>query len=321
MAPRAPRRAPFARRVHGEVQGERRSVWDEVYAAVRRIPRGRVMTYGQVSELLGSRISPKAVGWAMHTAPEDVPWQRVVNASGRCSTERRHDIPLGMQRGLLESEGVAFRLDGSIDLDAYRHVSRAVPGVRRTRRERTGMTLVALLRGINVGRAKRVAMSELRRLIEGIGFRDVRTVLNSGNLLLVAPRGERRAAAARIREAIASSLEVEALVVVVSAADLAEAVAQNPLAAVATDPSRLLVAFPEEPGALRRLSSLAGEDWRDEVLAVGRRAAYLWCPRGVAAGRLAKAVERALDGAVTMRNWATATRVCDLAAAVGRGEA
>lgn len=312
MRSRDSNQVPAARRVHGEVQGERRSVWKEVYAVVSRIPRGRVMTYGQVSELLGSRISPKAVGWAMHTAPEDVPWQRVVNASGRCSTERRHDIPLGMQRGLLEAEGVAFRLDGSIDLAAFRHQPRRAGSTRAVPRRGRDETLVALLRGVNVGKAKRVAMSELRRLIEGIGFRDVRTVLNSGNLLLVAPRGERRAAAARIREAIASSLEVEALVVVVSAADLAEAVAENPLAAVATDPSRLLVAFPAAPGAMRRLASMASEDWGEESLALGRRVAYLWCPDGVLASRLPQAIESALDGAVTMRNWATVSRLHDL---------
>jgi uncharacterized protein (DUF1697 family) len=236
----------------------------------------------------------------------------VVNASGRCSTERRHDIPLGMQRGLLEAEGVAFRLDGSIDLAAYRHEPRRIGPTRAAARRGRDETLIALLRGINVGKAKRVAMSEVRRLMEGIGFRDVRTVLNSGNLVLVAPRGARRDAAPRIREAIASALDVEALVVVVSAADLARAVAENPLAAVAADPSRLLVALPAAPGALRRLASMASEDWGDESLAIGRRAAYLWCPDGVVASRLPRAVESALGGAVTMRNWATVSRLHEL---------
>jgi methylated-DNA-protein-cysteine methyltransferase-like protein len=78
------------------------------------------MTYGQISVLLGSRISPKAVGWAMHACPEDVPWQRVVNASGRCSTDRRGDLPVGFQRALLESEGVRFDLSGRIDLSRFR---------------------------------------------------------------------------------------------------------------------------------------------------------------------------------------------------------
>ena len=60
------------------------------------------------------------VGWALHGCPPDVPWQRVVNASGGISTDRMPDIPLGLQRALLEAEGVAFREDGTLDLDIYR---------------------------------------------------------------------------------------------------------------------------------------------------------------------------------------------------------
>jgi methylated-DNA-protein-cysteine methyltransferase related protein len=100
-----------------------------VYALVRAIPRGRVMTYGQIAGVLGNVLSPKAVGWAMHGCPDDVPWHRVVNAAGRCSTDRRGDIPPGLQRALLEREGVAFALDGSLDLERFRHI----PPVRRTR--------------------------------------------------------------------------------------------------------------------------------------------------------------------------------------------
>ncbi len=87
---------------------------------VERIPRGRVMTYGQLATLIENRLSPRAVGWAMHGCPERVPWQRVVNASGGCSTDRLPDVPEGLQRALLESEGVEFRESGTIDLDRYR---------------------------------------------------------------------------------------------------------------------------------------------------------------------------------------------------------
>jgi methylated-DNA-protein-cysteine methyltransferase-like protein len=79
------------------------------------------MTYGQIAELLGHTISARAVGWAMHVCPEDVPWQRVVNAAGRCSTNGLGDLPQGLQRALLEAEDVVFRLDGSLDLARYRH--------------------------------------------------------------------------------------------------------------------------------------------------------------------------------------------------------
>jgi len=78
------------------------------------------MNYGQIAALLGYAISARAVGWAMHTCPGDVPWHRVVNAAGRCSTNRLGDLPPGLQRALLEEEGVEFRLDGSLELGRYR---------------------------------------------------------------------------------------------------------------------------------------------------------------------------------------------------------
>ncbi len=111
---------PRERRVHGDILGEAPGAYAEVYALVRRIPRGRVMTYGQIATLLENRLSPRAVGWAMHGCPDGVPWQRVVNASGGCSTDRMPDIPAGLQRALLEEEGVVFRPGGTLELERYR---------------------------------------------------------------------------------------------------------------------------------------------------------------------------------------------------------
>ena len=92
-------------------------VWQEVYAIVRAIPRGRVMTYGQISQALAKRISPLAVGWALNTAPRNVPWHRVVNAQGKCSTDEKGEP--GRQRELLEREGVSFR-GTALPLSEYR---------------------------------------------------------------------------------------------------------------------------------------------------------------------------------------------------------
>lgn len=117
---RAPTPAAFGVRVHGEILGRRAAVFGLVYRLVRRIPRGRVMTYGQIATAIGNRLSPRAVGWALHGCPEGVPWQRVVNASGGCSTERMPDIPTGLQRSLLEREGIPFRPNGTLDLTVYR---------------------------------------------------------------------------------------------------------------------------------------------------------------------------------------------------------
>ena len=106
-------------RVHGDVTGKKAQVFRQVYELVRRIPKGRVMTYGQIATLVASRLSPRAVGWAMHGTPPRVPWQRVVNASGGMSTDRLPDLPPGLQRALLEAEGVEFRPNGTLDLTRY----------------------------------------------------------------------------------------------------------------------------------------------------------------------------------------------------------
>ncbi len=107
-------------RVHGDLEGEPVSVRDEVFVVVKAIPAGAVMTYGQIAGCLGNRISPLAVGWMLHRCPDGVPWQRVVNASGGCSTDRLPDLPGGLQRTILESEGVEFSSAGRIDLDRFR---------------------------------------------------------------------------------------------------------------------------------------------------------------------------------------------------------
>src|SRR5437762_7142946 len=103
---------------------------------------------------------------------------------------------------------------------------------------------IALIRGINVGRAKRVAMADLRALVETLGYRDVRSLLNSGNLVFAAPsRAAAKDVAARIELAMAKKLGVEANVTVLSGAELATVVRENTLLKISTDSSRLLVAF------------------------------------------------------------------------------
>ncbi len=92
---------------------------ERVYQLVRRIPVGRVMTYGQIAELLGEGYTPRTVGFVMHAAPEDVPWQRVINAQGACSTNRVL-LPPNKQQLLLEAEGVHFDARGRCDLHLHR---------------------------------------------------------------------------------------------------------------------------------------------------------------------------------------------------------
>jgi methylated-DNA-protein-cysteine methyltransferase-like protein len=92
---------------------------ERVYALVRRIPRGRVMTYGQIAYILREGYTPRTVGFVMHGADEaNTPWHRVINSQGRCSTGRVV-LPSDKQQRMLEAEGIGFDPDGRCDLEIY----------------------------------------------------------------------------------------------------------------------------------------------------------------------------------------------------------
>ena len=164
---------------------------------------------------------------------------------------------------------------------------------------------VALFRGINVGRAKRVAMADLRSMFEDLGFSDVRTVLNSGNVVFNKVPDPVEDISSVIEAELDLNTGVSARVTVLSALNLAGIVEQNPLVDVATNPSRLLVAVLRDPADLGPLTPLSERDWGPDQLALGTRAAYLWCPNGVLASPIPDAVARLVGDRVTTRNWAT----------------
>ena len=90
-----------------------------VYEIVKQIPVGRVMTYGQIASILGEGYTPRTVGYVMHAADtENVPWQRVINSQGACSTGRM-TVPVNLQQQILEAEGVKFNEKSRCDLKVY----------------------------------------------------------------------------------------------------------------------------------------------------------------------------------------------------------
>lgn len=91
---------------------------ERVFRIVRMIPRGHVMTYGQIAEILGEGYTPRTVGFVMHSANDKTPWHRVINAQGGCST-RGLVLPHDKQQRMLEAEGISFNEHGRCELQRY----------------------------------------------------------------------------------------------------------------------------------------------------------------------------------------------------------
>lgn len=170
-------------------------------------------------------------------------------------------------------------------------------------------TWVALLRGINVGKAKRVAMADLRAVIESLGYTNARTLLNSGNAVFESARAIRKDAAEALQQALERKTGVSSRFTLRSADELCAVVDANPHRKVATDPSRHFVAFVTAPSDVKKLAPLARQSWTPESLVVGDGVAYVWCPNGLLESKASAAVTRALGDGVTVRNWATVTRL------------
>ena len=127
-------------------------------------------------------------------------------------------------------------------------------------------TFVALLRGINVGKAKRIAMADLRALVEDAGFTQVRTLLNSGNVVFAGAKHPFPKLAARLETAIETRVGFRPHVVVVDAAWVDVVVQENPLTQ-ADNPSRLLVGFVQDTDRLQSVRELVSRDYRWEAVA------------------------------------------------------
>jgi len=98
----------------------RSDLYERIYEAVRAIPRGHVATYGQIARMAGIGGQPRLVGYALHALSEehDVPWHRIINARGRISPRGDSEWETH-QRLLLESEGISFRTNGTVDLAKF----------------------------------------------------------------------------------------------------------------------------------------------------------------------------------------------------------
>ena len=174
-------------------------------------------------------------------------------------------------------------------------------------------THVALLRGINVGGRNKIAMADLRAMVTGLGFADVSTYIQSGNVLLSATKDDDSAIAEAIAGGLSATFCLDVGVVVVSRGELAAVISRNPYPGEANPKCLHAVFLAAEPSdeRLEQLAAVqAAKGGRDTVTAVGR-ALYLHTPDGFGTSELAKALAR-LPGSGTARNWATTTKLLEL---------
>jgi len=174
---------------------------------------------------------------------------------------------------------------------------------------------VALLRGVNVGKANRVPMVDFKGILESLGYTGVGTLLNSGNGLFTSTSRSQVKHAASIAAELQQRLGVTSPVIVKSATELSEIINASPLNPPEADHSKYLVTFAAEAEALQALEPLQELAQGTECFVVTKVAAFLYCPVGVLHSRVGEALLGKAGKRVTTRNWATVRKLHALAVA------
>jgi uncharacterized protein (DUF1697 family) len=167
--------------------------------------------------------------------------------------------------------------------------------------------LVALLRGINLGSNRRVAMADVRELMAELGYEDVTTLLASGNVVFTGAKAKARATLeAGLQERFGMSIDV----VVRTGEEIEALIAADPFAGARDNPTRHFVTFLDRAPDAAALKALEDGDWAPDLLATTSKEIHAWCPDGLMESRLMKAVGKAkLAGTMTNRNWATVLKL------------
>jgi uncharacterized protein (DUF1697 family) len=173
------------------------------------------------------------------------------------------------------------------------------------------VTWVALLRGINVGRGKRIAMADLRGMLDGLGYAEVRTHGQSGNVAFSFRQSRADSLERQISANIRSDFGMDAVVLVRTAAEFAAAVDANPFAAHGVASNELHVAFLSAAPSPATAATIDREAYLPDEFAFGKRVVYLRLPHGIMGSTLPD-WDRVLGVRATQRNWNTTTRLRDL---------
>lgn len=175
---------------------------------------------------------------------------------------------------------------------------------------------IALLRGINVGGHKKVPMAQLRELLSGHGYEDVRTYVQSGNVVLSGPDVPAVEAERRLEREIEDEFGFPVSVLVRTHAQWQETVDANPFADVADDPSRQFVLFLSEPLAEEVRAAIDPDGFGPDRVVLGEREVHVWAPGGATeSAALKKLDQRRLGVTITARNWRTVGKLLALAEA------
>jgi uncharacterized protein (DUF1697 family) len=176
---------------------------------------------------------------------------------------------------------------------------------------------VALLRGINVGKTKRMAMADLREMLTGLGYENPRTLLQSGNAVFDAD-GSAAEVKSAVERAIAKQFGFEVDVVIRTAKQIDAVLKHDPLGHAADDDSKNMVCFLSGKPKAAAAKELQSRDFAPELYSINGTEVYAWCPKNVHESALLKAVGKAkLADHMTARNWRTVRKIAELAAADG----
>ncbi|MDT9000004.1 DUF1697 domain-containing protein [Paucibacter sp. APW11] len=165
---------------------------------------------------------------------------------------------------------------------------------------------LALLRGINVGKARRMAMADWRELLQAQGCRDVKSVLNSGNAVFEHACSDARLLGEQLQRGLGARFGFEPRLTLRSIDKLRAEVEAMPWQV--DDGSRLLLAFAREAADLRPAEALLARDWGPDRLQLRGAVAYLWCEAGVLDSPLSQAFSKLIGEQCTLRNWSTVNK-------------
>jgi uncharacterized protein (DUF1697 family) len=175
-------------------------------------------------------------------------------------------------------------------------------------------TYVTLLRGVNLARNRRLAMADLRRWLDGLGYADVRTHLQSGNAVFASDKKPAELER-EIEKRLAEETGVAIRCLVRTHDELQRVVDANPFEGIATDPARFVVAFLSEAPKKPRLATLDPAAYEPEQWHFGKREIYLWHPGGIHNSKLTNELsDRNLGVMATARNWNTVLKLLALSA-------